>query len=269
MNGEQGVRKLIDFWKSGLERNPRCGVHPDDATSIRALKQEHETGADRTPEQKLLDRQVLKGKLKDPGPDFDLTPVPYLGDLLSEKTDIFLLMLNPSLEPADYYTHAKPEFREALIKNIKQECEPGASCLALDKKFWWSSWFTYYEKLLRGAICKYATLEHDGRYLPALEALACRLAIIELVPYYSRESGWITVSRARELPSSRMARDAARDLQRRAKAGKALLIMRWKRSKSLWGLNRSDGRITPVEGRGGFSDGNTAIFQWLRTHPAG
>jgi hypothetical protein len=49
-----------------------------------------------------------------------LLPVPFRGNL--EKASIFILLLNPGLNPTDYYAESNAEdFQAALLRNLRQE----------------------------------------------------------------------------------------------------------------------------------------------------
>lgn len=176
-------------------------------------------------------------------------------------------MLNPVVGYADYGTDSCGMFREALKKNLRQELQPKETCLALDPTYWWSSWFTYYEKLLRPTIRGYAAAQNPPlNYLEALNRFSTRLAIIELLPYYSRN---FQHARKKELVSrllsSAFAKAAAEELKERASKGEALVVVRW--ASDLWGLKEGRGVV-----RGGthpfvFDTGRDEILKWLEQHP--
>jgi hypothetical protein len=149
-----------------------------------------------------------------------LTPVPYLGDL--DHADIFLPMTNPSAGYADYCTNANSKFQDELEITRSQEFKNGKGlCLALDPNYCDTSWFQYYERLLKKTILRRA----DGKsYMDALRDFASRFAIVELVPYYSAEAGRISSGLVMELESAKKAKAAAQDLVENAKR-KEILVM--------------------------------------------
>jgi hypothetical protein len=250
------INELIEFWRGfSFEGN----IHPDDRALVDEafvkryglrLGTNQGSGAVETFfEQKVQGRGRLP--INDQ-PHFDLTPVPYMGNL--EKADIFLLMINPVLGYDDYGTDSNPEFRRALRKNIRQTKE---TCLALDTRFWWSSWFTYYEKLFRPAVSQFS----GGKtYLKALQELSRRLAIIELAPYYSARSAWLTDRRLGILKSTERARTAAQHLEKKARAGEVLVIVRWR--MDLWRITKHTNVILAKD-RNGLGDGVSAIASRL------
>lgn len=179
-----------------------------------------------------------------------LRPVPYLGNL--QKADIFILLLNPVVGYSDYGTDARAEFRDALVQNIHQNFEgDGGRCLALDPQSWWSSWFSWYEKMLRTTISKYVE-DAKKTYLDALDDLSRRLAIIELVPYYSSNSGRgkVKMGLVRELKSAQAAKEAAQELVQGAADDKVLVVVRWGGRE--WGIKRDENVNNVIVCNGGY-----------------
>lgn len=184
-----------------------------------------------------------------------------MGDLKS--ADIFLLMRNPVLGYEDYGTNSCAKFQNALLANI-QQTKQNTLCFALDPEFWWSSWFSYYERILRAAVCKYSN-KSSKTYLEALKTLAGRLAILELAPYYSTDSDWLS-SKANKLASTKKVKAAADDLKQRAREGNALVIVRWK--AEMWGFQEADeiecpNNICLVSGRQGLGLVSDRIIRFL------
>ncbi len=175
-------------------------------------------------------------------------------------------MINPSVGYADYCTNADPAFRNALACTLKQDFADGENtCLALNPQYCCgNSWFYYYERLLRPTLRQYAETQRVN-YGQALVNLSRRLAILELVPYYSANARQITKPFLSRLTSAQKAQEAGRDLHQRAtghvksehrngleKEGKAailerlkvqvnsadpIVIVRWRHA--LWGLAQS------------------------------
>ena len=126
-----------------------------------------------------------------------------------------------------------------------------------------SSWFSYYEELLRPTLLKYCESKKvDGlSYGQALRNLSHRFAILELCPYYSANSSQIHRKLFENLPSVRKAKKAAEDLRRRALNKKATVIVRWSPKWFGWGSENNE--ITQMSGRNGFKAGETAILKRL------
>lgn len=252
---EGGVCELINFWKKFKPSSEDFCVHQDDYKVMMKKRWQGASPTGRSSVERFFE-QLSSSELGDF--HLSLTPVPYVGNL--NKADIFLLMINPSLGYADYGTDANPDFCEAITKNRNQDfSEAEQSCLALNFKYWDRSWFFYYEKLLRRTVRAYA--EKTGvSYLDALDVLSRRLAILELVPYYSGDISQFGKRFLRELTSAQKARDAAQELLQRAQNDTATVIVRWGSDK--WGLagNRT---ITHNTGRNGFSEGQEAILKRL------
>ena len=248
---EKEIEKLIDFWSSF--RNKKFSAeqfHPKDQEIIKSLNRCRKSDY-LTEIGDFLDcARGESGK-----PHFHLTPVPYLGNL--RTADIFLLMLNPKLESLDFYTDRCAKFQEALRKNREQKFSDGnRSCLALDITFGWTSWFTYYEGLLNGVTTKYGRMRGLS-YSRSLAKIADRLAILELVPYYSSDGSWINCQ-AEELKSVQHVREAARALERRARDGKALVVVRSRR----WGIEDKNNIVN--QSRNGLRRGTPEhIVDWL------
>lgn len=274
---DNAVSALIDFWKEFELNPPRAGsrVHPKDDSS---LSEECRlpppksslpgTGTEQFFERRVLkDREAYKADPFEEDTRFDLSlePVPFLGNL--ETAKIFLLMLNPKLGYADYSTNESPKFREALLKNGRQEflTNGGAPCLALDPAYGWSSWFAYYERLLRSTLVTYALKEENKDYGKALRKLSSQLAIIELVPYYSENASKLRKKLLDSIPSVRLARKAARELVDRAGKGEVLVVVMWGADK--WKLKPDpDNNVhCNSKARNGFNEEcRKALVKWLR-----
>jgi len=153
-----------------------------------------------------------------------------------------LLMLNPSATNADYYTNADPRFRDALRSTLRQDGSEKI-CLAINPQLWGSSWFCYYEKVLRPALSEYA--KTAGTYLEALKELSRRLAILELVPYYAARASNVIKRKGLQseqgLQSAKKARRAAADLQKRAENDDATVIAIF--DLAVWDLGDAKGIV--------------------------
>jgi hypothetical protein len=213
MMNENGIEGLIKFWRSYEPVDGQNCVHMADhdamnSPNIGKVSREMSSAS------KFFD---LTSPEQDRHFHLSLSPVPYLGNL--RTADIFLLMLNPKATYSDYYTNVEPAFRQALARARTQDFVGNEEvCLALNHQVGRESWFSYYEKLLRPTISKYAET-YGKKYWHTLGDLSRRLAILELVPYYSANADQITENFVRALPSARKAKKAAQELRKRAKTG--------------------------------------------------
>jgi hypothetical protein len=239
---ESGIEDLIDFWKHFDATGRKPCVHPEDLDAMTNPKTKR-TDPDMSSVSKFFE---LTSPEQADYFHLSLSPVPYMGNLRS--ADIFLLMLNPKAGYEDYYTNADPAFRQALTRTLKQDFEEGEkACLALNPQHCGSSWFCYYEELLRPTLWDYAKME-GLNYWQALGEFSCRVAILELVPYYSTSSAQINGQFLRKLTSAQKAKTAAQDLRKRAQDEIATVIVRW--SAGEWGLRDAD-KIIQHKNRGG------------------
>lgn len=242
MRESGGVGRLIEFWKDpgfsfGKER-----IHKED----RAVIEAHGVLSVSAHSERLRAEQIrgIASPCLD-GFHFHLAPVPYLGDLSS--ADIILLMINPGVGYADYGTDACPSFEKALQENLHRKRQ---QCLALDPKYWWSSWFVYYNRELQATLWHYAMTKNIS-YEKALDDLSRRFAILELVPYYSRNVDRIPHWYSRELPSAKAAKEAALELADKADEGEVTILQRW--GVTRWGIGQHKNLIT-LEQRGTLSN---------------
>jgi hypothetical protein len=201
---------------------------------------------------------------------FSLLPVPYAGNL--EKADVFILLLNPSLAPSDYYgEYEHPAFRRALQQSLKQDFQDVEyPFLYLNPLFCWHHAYRWWEAKLRGIVQAVAKEHHGGRYLDALKDVSRRVAAIDLVPYHSADSS--TGSRMIKLPSAEAARDwVHRCPAVRANDGKAVIVVA--RQCHEWGLKEIKDHIVcydSSEARAAHltsdSRGGEAILKHLRSN---
>jgi hypothetical protein len=122
-----------------------------------------------------------------------LLPQPFIGDV--RRASIYVLSLNPGLEPTDYYgEYEVPEFRSALLATLKQRFnEIAQPFLFLDPRYSWHGGFRWWHGKLSGVI---ARLRDEWRvsFGKARKCLASEMASIELLPYHSarfKDSGWL------------------------------------------------------------------------------
>ena len=137
---------MVKFWRACPLAGPPF-VHPEDipilgpsASGFLAHRDTHF-------------RQFLAGpRFGDPDDDrfhFSLLPVPYMGDL--QRADIFLLLLNPDFNVADYYAEWNvPDFRWRMERNLYQRLK-GVKFpfLFLDPELCWHPGYRWWERKLR------------------------------------------------------------------------------------------------------------------------
>jgi len=195
-----------------------------------------------------------------------LLPQPFCGDL--RRASIYVLLLNPGLGPCDYYgEHEVPEYRKALLANLKQECDR-ASCpfLLRDPQYSWQGGFGWWHWKLAGVMSRLADTWAVS-FAEARAGLARELASIELVPYHSPSfrdaAGWI-----QDLQSVALARAFVRDVVvPRVRRGEAIVIVT--RQVKAWNLPKHS-RIVCYSGQQAraahlspHSPGGRAILQHL------
>lgn len=159
-----------------------------------------------------------------------LLPVPFRGNL--EKASIFILLLNPGLNPTDYYAESNAEsFRAALLRNLRQENgNDNYPFTSLDPQFSWQT--KYWTQKLRGIIEVF--MDEGMTYSEVLKLLARNIACIQFVPYHSKKFR-LPSSVQRNLPSSQAAISYVQEvLVPRAKEGEILIIAA--RKVKVWDL---------------------------------
>jgi hypothetical protein len=156
-----------------------------------------------------------------------LLPQPFCGDL--RRASVFVLSLNPGLEPPDYYGEYKvPAYRSALLNNLKQESFGSIPFFFLDPQYSWHSGFRWWHRKLEGVIGELAKKMKAKKGTSSLaEArawLGRKLASVELLPYHSASfrarGGWL--DRRQGLRSVRLARAF---VQQRIRRPGALVII--------------------------------------------
>lgn len=212
------VEKWIAFWQA----HEGAGYHAKDRENISTWLRpaDHEIGSFR----RLsfpLDRKA-RNKLHP-----DLTPVPYVGDV--RNATVILAMLNPTVGWADYVDDAKQEFHDLLRWNRLQENV--RDCFAVDDASKAQSWSKYYRSIFKSTV-KCATDIGRVSEERVWEALRRRLAIMELVPYYSQNASMLLQNnRYAALPSVIYAQRAMEEIRQRRNT---TVICRWKRGPERW-----------------------------------
>jgi hypothetical protein len=240
----EATENLIEFWRQcSLEGGALC--HPDDKQCLGSKLAD--TGG------VTFSQFITSDRFGTHETKFHLSlyPVPFTGDL--RRADIFLLALNPGCDSADYWTETEPTsdterlcYRDRLKRNIRQDLEEMEYLFfALDPKFAWSTGFVYWERKLGEVVWTIAKSYFENDYRMALQNLACRLAVVELVPYRSQAFG--AHSLIKNLPSVKAAKDfVAEAVLPAARAGKAMVIVT--RQAESWGIPVGSG--VTIYGRG-------------------
>lgn len=157
-----------------------------------------------------------------------LLPMPFMGNLSEAK--IFILMLNPGVGPHDYFGEYKvPEYREALLANLRQDAHPDGF-LFLDPKFSWHGGYRYWHSKLRTLIDEFSKRRRIP-YGEARRTVQKAIAAIELVPYHSEHFA-VPSSVTRDLRSAQLARSFAMELAARSDC----LVVVTRQSRE-WNLN--------------------------------
>ena len=166
-----------------------------------------------------------------------LLPVPFIGDM--EKAKVVLLLLNPGLDPADYFGELEvPDFRSRLVDNLRQDFNRREyPFLYLDPSIAWHSGYRYWHGKFQGIIAELAK-RWGVTYAEGRLRFSKKVACVELFPYQSVRCSLPERIR-RELPSAKLARDYVRDvLKPRSVVGEVLLIVM--RQTEEWNLSESE-----------------------------
>ena len=214
-------------------------------------------------EEILSDREKFQQK----GFHINLLPAPYSGDL--SNADIFILLANPGYSLTDYYDESCKDYREAVIKNIKQEqVEYANPCF--NPAFLWTGGARYWNGKLKDIVQQLLDTGVYNSYADILKAFSNRIATLELVPYHS-ESLRLPPAVADGLESKkRMLAFVNEYILPKARAGKAIVIVG--RRANDWGItDEKDNNIIVYENRraqsfslSSQSEGGSAIIEWLR-----
>lgn len=150
-----------------------------------------------------------------------LLPGPFMGDMLNAS--IYVLTLHPGIDKYDYYAeYQKPDFRQVLQANLKQERLEGIIPFTLlDPQFEWHPGFKYWHSRKLDKVILELAKGRGVRYEVARAELGEKLAVIQLFPYHSAEFNYKWVS----LPSVRLAGEFVRDIVvERVRAKQAICI---------------------------------------------
>lgn len=232
---------LINFWRRcDLRRAPYA--HPDDLQVF--LDNEDYVDMENRDVQGFL-KSSRFGNLEDNRLHLSLLPTPYWGNL--KRADIFVLLLNPGFNPADYHAEINvPEFRKRIVQSITQELDDVEfPFVFLDPNFAWHSGFNWWEKKLRGVAQAIAKAHFNGRYIDGLRALSNRLAGIELLPYHSKtfEAGPLIKKLATPKAALKFVHE---ELVPAAIAGEKTIIAA--RQTAVWNLPKADNIVVYGQG---------------------
>ena len=112
-----------------------------------------------------------------------LLPQPWLGD--PSSASVFILLLNPGLNPVDYYSEFRvATYRKALLDNLRLRSGREFPLLFLDPELSWHSGARYCRDRLHWLVlelCRQTTIGYRG----ALSLVAQRVCFLQLVPYHS------------------------------------------------------------------------------------
>jgi hypothetical protein len=145
-----------------------------------------------------------------------LIPQPFFGDL--RNASVYILMINPSLGPHDYFGESKvPEYRKALEANLRQDFKGfGTNFMFLDPRFAWHGGFQFWDKKLFKIIEAVADAMNEKRkqknnisIAEARKWVGDRVASLELIPYHSAIAP--TARWVKELRSVKLAQEFAKN----------------------------------------------------------
>ena len=200
--GSGMAEQLIQFWGRYTYLPNTLQVHPDDL----AWMQQHWPAPLHEP---FLDWERYTRSKRFGSRDSDVhlshLPVPYWGDL--RRASVLIFLKNPGFDNTDYYLESQSDFREAHLRNLRQDfAGTEYPFLHLDPRFSWSGSFLWWEQRLRPVI---GELANDGlTYLQALRFLSQQIAAVQLFPYRSLDSSRLRWKRGEHvLPSVAAARE--------------------------------------------------------------
>ncbi len=162
-----------------------------------------------------------------------LSPHPYAGNL--DKAKIFILAINPGLDPGDYILEKDPKYIEIRNKNLRQE-KMEYPFYFLNPNLSLHQGYTYWFKKFRDLINEIKG--HYGiKWIEAQKRLSEYVATLELVPYASQKFG-LPDSMLKDLMSVRAMKHYVNDfLVPKAKKKEILIIIT--RKIKYWGLKEA------------------------------
>lgn len=222
------MQRIIETWKS-FDFKTKPYVHPDDKILLRFNN----------------DYRDFQHYIKDPNfesPEkesyfhLNLLPVPYKGDIINAK--VYILALNPGFRILDYYSESSSQsVRELLIKNAKQELtNEQFPFFELNPEFLWLGSGRYWTTKLKDIISEIQN-RTNKTYVDSLKFLSKNIAILELVPYHSKEFKLKTTI-LKSLETTKIMVDFVKSyVIKKANNGNACVIVT--RKSKYWGINES------------------------------
>jgi hypothetical protein len=131
-------------------------------------------------------RHYLRSGLEgtgDPGFHLGLLPQPWFGDPMSAS--VFLLLLNPGVNPGDYYSeYFVPKYRRALIDNLLLRPNRKFPLVFMAPEFCWLPGARYFRQRFHWVARELVALAGIA-YRKALAVIASEICVMQLVPYHS------------------------------------------------------------------------------------
>ena len=114
--------------------------------------------------------------------------MPFAGDI--EKARVIVLLLNPGLEPDDYFAEYRvPGFRDRLICSLRQDfSRTEHPFVSLDPAISWHSGYRWWHGKFQSVMASLAK-EWNVSYADARRHFSKILGCVELVPYHSVSYG--------------------------------------------------------------------------------
>lgn len=216
------MQRLTQAWAEWSSSTPPFALESDKA--VLSLERSQAFIAPTYTKWKDVHTQPELGKPGDNKLQLGILPHPFCGDVLN--AEIYLLMLNPGYGPHDYFAELEiPEYREASLKNLRQEFdEDGYPFYLLNPKFAWSGGYIWWHKKL-AYIIEETSKKTGMSYADSRKRLSQKIANIELVPYHSTSFrdpvGW-----TEKLESAKLAREFVNEyVLPKVKRGGATLIV--------------------------------------------
>lgn len=192
-----------------------------------------------------------------------LSPVPYIGNL--KISSVYLLLLNPGLNPGDYIQDKTPEFQERYINNLQQKANEDFPFYHLNPILCSHPGYNYWIKKLKDIIEKIKTTENIS-WLEAQKKLSNKIAVLELIPYHSMNFGL----RDKIIDKLASTRDIKRFVKEKivpkARNNKCVIIVT--RSSKRWDIKEEKNIIVynNAEARGGSLGKNTRGYKEIINH---
>lgn len=170
-----------------------------------------------------------------------LLPQPWCGDLRSATA--FILLLNPGLNPGDYFgEYCVRSYKQALVDNLQSTPKRQYPFLFLDPEFSWHPGARYWRARLDWLV-RALRDQRGTTYREALGEVARKVCCIQLVPYHSAAFR-LPRGILKQLPSADMSRTFVKEDLARRKGVLIIVTRQWRR----WGLPEGENHIIKYEG---------------------